>query len=221
MGTFSSAEESLRLANHYRELTDEELIALARQRGELTEAAQNALAMEISSRKLTMSPLEAPVAERPAPPKDKPDEQDPYAAERRLVEIRTVWSEADARQLQNVLDTAGIPFYMGREKATNVDDVTSNFASGVPVGIMQVGLPWAIQAMKNYLPKDERPEPTYEDGDDVAIRCPRCRSTDVVFEQLVDDPASANSGASPKKYQWTCDSCGYEWTDDGVETKAW
>jgi hypothetical protein len=58
-----------------------------------------------------------------------------------LVAIRKVWSERDARRLQRVLDVAGIPFYMGKEEATGVDDVTSNFAEGVPVGVMQIGVP--------------------------------------------------------------------------------
>jgi DNA-directed RNA polymerase subunit M/transcription elongation factor TFIIS len=128
-----------------------------------------------------------------------------------LVEVRRVWSEADARRLQQVLDVAGIPFYMGLEKATSVDDVTSNFAEGVPVVVMRIGVPWASQAMrKNYFPEDEVAEPSYEDAGDVAVRCPKCHSTEVVFEQLVDEPPDAGD-SSVAKYQWTCDSCGYEW----------
>jgi DNA-directed RNA polymerase subunit M/transcription elongation factor TFIIS len=225
METIGPAEESLRLAEHYRQLTDDELIEMARQSKELTGMAQQALALEVSSRKLTVPPQEPPVAMRSAPSlssfndQEPPEENDPYAEDRKLVEIRRVWSEADARRLQQVLDVAGIPFCMGKEKATSVDDVTSNFAEGVPVAIMQIGVPWASQAMqKNYSPKDEVLEPSYEDAGDVAVHCPKCHSTEVVFEQLVDEPSDAGD-RSVAKYQWTCDSCGYEWEDEGVETK--
>jgi DNA-directed RNA polymerase subunit M/transcription elongation factor TFIIS len=229
MEILDPAGDSLRLAEHYRRLTDDELIALAGQKEKLTEAAQYALTMEFSSRGVTMPAPEPPVDARPVPPPDdfededvsdedvvlSIDEEDVYAEDRKLVEIRKVWSEADARLLQRVLDTAGIPFWMGKEKATNVDDVTSDFSKGVSVKVMGIGAPWAGQAMWNYyIPKDEVPEPKYEDAGDVAIHCPKCRSEEVVFEELVDEPGRG----SAKKYHWTCDSCGYEWKDNGVET---
>jgi len=219
-----SAEESLQLAEHYRQLTDEELIVLARQKKSLTEAAQQTLATEILSRKLTVPPLEPQPSPRPLPPPDIADEDDPYAEDRELIGIRTVWSRADALRLQRVLDVAGIPFYMGSENATGVDDVTSNFAEGVAVKVMHIAAPWAHQAMKYYFPKDEQPEPSYEDTGDVAIRCPRCRSTDVVFNDLINpgpDRAVSLLGDDYMilTYHWTCASCGNEWQDDGVETK--
>lgn len=226
MATPGSAEESLRLAEHYRGLSDEELIALAQQKDKLTEQAQQALEIEIWSRKLTFPPTEPQAPQPPAPPpetvkeadsysEETPNEDDPYAEDRELVEIRTVWSEADARRLQYVLDVAGIPFCMGREKATSVDEVTSKFQVGLPVKVMRIGLPWAYDAMwRNYFPQDERPEPKYEDAGDVAIQCPRCRSTEVVFHELVDRAPGA-----AREYQWSCASCGYEWEDDGVETR--
>lgn len=215
--------ESLRLAEHYRQLTDDELIEIAHDKDELTEMAQQALALEIASRRLTVPPKEAAVAMRSAPSlsslneADSQDEDDPYAEERQLVEIRTVWSERDARRLQQVLDAAGIPFFMGKEKAVVVDDVTSNFAEGVPVAVMQIGAPWASQAMQNnYFPEDEPVEESDDDSDDLAVHCPKCHSTEVVFDQLVDEAGGENSAA---KFQWTCDSCGYEWEDEGAVTK--
>src|SRR5215469_12167749 len=139
MATPGSAEESLRLAEHYRRFTDEELIVLAQQRDALTEAAQQALAGEILSRRLTIPTPASQGPARPAPPPHIGDEKDEYAEDRELVEIRKVWSKADALRLQRVLDVAGIPFYIGAEKATVIDAVTSNFAEGVSVRVMQVG----------------------------------------------------------------------------------
>jgi DNA-directed RNA polymerase subunit M/transcription elongation factor TFIIS len=220
-----SAEESLRLAEHYRRLCDEELTALAQQKDKLAEQAQQALAMEIFSRKLTVPRTEPQAQQRPAPPETDEDEDsvsgeasegdDAYAEDRKLFEIRKVWSEADARRLQDVLDVAGLPFCIGPENATSVADVTSKFEEGLAVKVMRIGVPWAYEAMwRNYFPQDERPEPKYEDAGDVAIQCPRCRSTEVVFHELIDRAADARA-----KYRWVCASCGNEWEDDGVETK--
>jgi len=224
MEILGPAGESLRLAEHYRRLTDEELLALASRREELTELAQQALAQEISTRKLNVAPAGPPVASRPAPPPDSDkldfkdkrdfDKEDEYAEERRLVEIGTLWIEADARRLQTVLNAWGIPFYIGPEKATSVDDVTSIFAEGIPVQVMQIGVPWAREAMRNCFPHDQPPEPELEDAGDVAVHCPKCHSEEVVFDDLVEQAAGAEA-----KYRWTCDACGYEWEDSGVETK--
>ena len=217
MATPSSAGESLRLAEHYRGLTDEELIELAYQKKALTDAAQHALAAEIISRNLTVPPPSEPPAQaRPSPP-DLRDHTEPYAEDRQLLHIRTVWSEADAWRLQQVLDAWGIPFYMGLEKATSVDKVTSSFALGVPVGVMRIGVPWASRAMQNYFPKDERPEPSYEDAGDVAIHCTKCRSTDVIFKRLVRK--SPNGAVAEPRFRWTCASCGHKWEDEGIETR--
>ena len=218
--------ESLRLAEHYRQLTDDELIEIAQDKDDLTETAQQALAFEIASRRLTVPPKEDAAAMRSAPAlssineADSEDEDDPYAEERQLVEICKVWSERDARRLQQVLNVAGIPFCMGKEEAMRVDDVTSNFAEGVPVGVMQVGAASASQAMQeNYFPQDEPTEATDQGSDDLAVHCPKCHSTEVIFDQLVDEPGKGGDSAAAK-FQWTCDSCGYEWEDDGEETKG-
>lgn len=216
MGTPGTAQESLRLAQHYRRLTNEELIELAGEKENLTEEAQQALLMEISSRKLSVPPPQSKVTMHPAPPPTSAD--DPYADDRELVQIRTVWSKADAQRLQYVLDIAGIPFCMGKEMATSVEEVTSNFVEGVPVSVMRIGWPSARQAMQNYFPKDERPEPDYADAGDVGIHCPRCRSKEVIFEHLVKTQDDAK-GRTALKYRWTCADCGNQWEDDGVETK--
>ena len=44
---------------------------------------------------------------------------------------------------------------MGEGKATRAEAVTADFGKGVPVEVMEVGLPWAQQVMQNYEPADE------------------------------------------------------------------
>ena|SRR5690348_8652622 len=213
MQGFGPASESLRIAEHYRQMPDGELIELAQDPSALTQVAQDALKQEISSRRLAMPVPDRPP--RPEPPPDRPQPDSPYAEERELVVVRTVYSLRDALQVQRLLDVAGIPFYMGREKARGVDEVSSTFGDGVDVKVMRVGYPWAYAALTNYEPKDEPPEENIEWDETVAIRCPRCRSEDVVFKRLRRNTKSRNSPLPPT-FHWQCASCGNDWEDDGV-----
>lgn len=219
MNIADPATEWLRLSEHYRQLTDDELIALARKRSELTDVAQQTIRDEASSRRLTIPPEEPEEEEKEQRPEFVPEPPDSaYAEERSLVTICTVWSVGNALRIQFLLDRAGIPFYMGKEKATGVDLVTSNFADGVEVQIMSVGWIWARDAMKDYFPKDEPESEKKPETPPDSICCPRCRSEEIVLLHTPDeDPATHQQIA--QKYEWKCDACGYEWQDNGVINK--
>jgi len=210
MEALDPAAEWLQLSERYRQMSDKELLALARQNSELTDVAQQTLASEISRRGLNLQPEELPAPPNPAP---QPDSS--YDEDRELVEICTVWSLSDALQLQTLLDRAAIPFFMGPEKATGVDAVTSSFVNGVSVQVMNIGLPWARQAMMNYAPADEPGPKQEEELSDLPVRCPKCHSTEVIFERLLSEAASATDNF-PQKSEWICDSCGHQWEDDAV-----
>jgi DNA-directed RNA polymerase subunit M/transcription elongation factor TFIIS len=205
------AGEWRQLSERYRGMSDEELVVLARQRSELTEVAQQALTQEISYRKLTVSPLETPAP----PPDPEPDPESPYAEDRQLVELCTVWSLRDALQLQALLDRAGIPFFIGPEKATGVDAVTPNFGNGVAVRIMQIGIPWTRQAMLHYEPADEPDQKRDAELEELPVRCPKCHSTEVFLLRLLTEALPSKENVAPN-FEWTCESCGHEWEDDGI-----
>jgi len=246
------AAEYLRISEHYRRMTDEEIQVLIPQSSELTPFAQQALASEIRTRGLQAEASEAKVEnKKPAerspfrpptypvrtfikhePPRFRASseadshssdsegdadhhEEDPYEADRKLVELCTVWSVRDALKVQTILDRAGIPFFMGPEKATGVDEVTSDFSKGVGVQIMQIGLPWAGRAMLYYEPEDDPTPKEPENSDELLVRCPKCNSEEVVFEGGTSTLVVRTDDSS-QKYRWSCDSCGYEWEDDGV-----
>jgi len=237
-----AGQEFLRISERYRQMSDGELLVLIPQSSELTPFAQEALANEIrlrglkaevedespaASPQLKASQLKPPPAffERESPkfrdsaaddfPGPDSSDEDQYAEERKLVELCTVWSVRDALKVQTILDEAGIPFFMGTEKATGIDKVTSNFATGVGVQIMQIGMPWAMPAMQHYEPEDD-PTPKYNEVlEQLPVRCPQCHSTEVVFEGGTSTLVVAKDDPS-QKYQWTCDSCGHHWEDDGV-----
>jgi DNA-directed RNA polymerase subunit M/transcription elongation factor TFIIS len=229
MDNLGPAGEFLRISEHYHRLTEDELLILARRKEDLTPMAQEALSNELAHRRLKLEPEEAPTRPKPEPPKPKPappvitgtageladseELRDPYEEDRALVDICTVWSVADALQVQGLLDTAGIPFFMGAEQATDVKAVTSDFAKGVAVQIMRVGVPWARQAMQHYVPRNDQSPKEPEEVVEVAVRCPKCHSTEVVLEEMI--PSTAE-GPVPERFEWTCDSCGNRWEDDGV-----
>jgi DNA-directed RNA polymerase subunit M/transcription elongation factor TFIIS len=224
-------------------MSDEELLVLIPQSSELTPFAQEALANEVRSRGLkaeaedekpaASSQVKPPPAffqhespkfrdsagsDFPVPDSSQLDssQEDQYAEDRKPVELCTVWSERDGLQLQGILDEAGIPFFMGKENATGVDRVTSNFANGVGVQIMQIGIPWARQAMQRYDPEDDPTPKEKQELDEIVVRCPQCHSDEVVFEGRTSELTNARDESS-QKFEWTCDSCGHHWEDDGVE----
>jgi DNA-directed RNA polymerase subunit M/transcription elongation factor TFIIS len=219
MDTFDPAAEWLRISERYRQMSDGELLALARQSSELTDVAQQALAGEIARRGLK---VEAAKPAEPVRPEPEPDS--PYAEELKLVEVTRVWSLADAAQLQDLLDRAGIPVYMGKEKAALAERVTSSFAEGVSVKVPQIGVPWARQAMENYSPANE---PVKNDAqDEVEVRCPKCGSTEIFFgvveseqaDETEDDEFEDSEAEDvPEKYEWVCDACGNRWEEDQTE----
>jgi hypothetical protein len=211
MTDLDPAGEWRELSERYRGMSDEELVVLARQSPELTDVAQQALTQEISYRKLKLPPEETP-----PPPDHEPDPESPYAEDRQLVELCTVWSLRDALQLQTLLDRAGIPFFMGPEKATGVDQVTSDFLKGVSVQIMRIGLPWTRQAMLNYEPADEPGPKQDQELEELPVLCPRCGSTEVVLGRLVTESPTAKDSSRHPQFEWTCDSCGHQWEDDGI-----
>jgi len=233
MSTLDPAAEWLRISEHYRQMSADELLVLARQRSKLTDFARQALEQELSQRGLKDEDKDekppAPSQVKPPPsffehesPKlrdsaarDSPNPDSPYEEDRKLVELCTVWSVRDALKVQTILDRLGIPFFMGPENATGVDEVTSNFANGIVVHIMQIGLPWAGPAMRHYEPEDDPNPREKEDLAELPVRCPKCHSTEVVFEGGTSTLVVATDDSS-QKYQWTCDSCGYQWEDDGI-----
>ena len=210
VGVLDLASEWLRLSAHYRRMSDGELQQLARDASALTEAAQQTLASELSTRGLKPEPPEA----KAPPPEPEPDS--PYAKDRELVELCKVWSLSDALQIQWLLDRFGIPFHIGPDEATGVNAGSLSFADGVSVQVMRIGLPWAWQAIANYEPANEPPEQKEEeDSKETLVACPKCQSDDVIFKQLTPE-STDEKDESKSRFAWVCGSCGHEWKDEGV-----
>jgi DNA-directed RNA polymerase subunit M/transcription elongation factor TFIIS len=191
----------------YRRMTVDELMDLARNFSSLSNTAKPLVQQELRVRGLKM-PSQAELT-----PPSEPASDDPYDEDRELVTLCGVWSLADAKQLEYLLNRSDIPFFMGAENATKADTVTSSFSAGVDVKVMRVGVLWAQQALQYYEPEDE-PKISEEAEVELVVQCPKCGSEEVVFGDETTTPEAANGPRS--NYQWSCDSCGHRWIDDGV-----
>jgi hypothetical protein len=131
------------------------------------------------------------------------------------VEICTVWSLSDAHKCpqqshrpwahgrtrgllrigghsNKTGERAGIPFFMGPEKANGVEAVTSNFVNGVSVQAFKscASVYSGHVTLSNYMPVNE-PGPKHEDElDERPVRYPRCQSTEVIFVGLIAQPSA-------------------------------
>jgi hypothetical protein len=100
-----------------------------------------------------------------------------------------------------------------------VDGVTSNWADGVVVRVMRVGLGWARATLPafdyRYIPESEKEQLDEESQlPDVRVCCPKCRSQEVVLEDAgSEDPAAVETAA---QFDWTCVACGNQWRDEGI-----
>ncbi len=211
MATLDPATEWRRLSELYGRMADGELLALARKQSELTDVAHDALANEMWFRKLKLEAEEPAVHAKPS------RELDPaYEEDRQLVQICTVWSLADALQVQQLLDRAGIPFFMGKEMATDVERGDLQFRGGGCRGnhADRSALGAAGAAV---LRAAERTEGGASRGSLARFRCTArsADSSEVVFDHLIGErPKTAKD--SPQLFEWACDACGYRWKDDGV-----
>jgi hypothetical protein len=207
MESIVPAEEWRRVQEQYARMNDDELQGVADEAYELTEIAKQVLQAEISSRcldiKLRSAPLEGAEAEECA------DDFDPSQLD--LTVVHRVGDLAEARQVKNILNGAGIPSYLGQENVENVDEFKSTFEGGVDLRVREVDSQRAMRALAESMPPDAA------DDTDYSAHCPKCHSTEIVFQGL---DTEAVPSAFDSKFNWRCDACGHEWMDDGVEQEA-
>jgi hypothetical protein len=177
---------------------------LANQAYDLTEIARRVLHAEISRRHLDIALQdsaphrgEANSLAESGDPSDSP-----------FVTIHTSTDLAEARRLQQALDAAYIAYCWGKDDLEKIDLFNSEPGDGVDLKVCQADRERAWKAIASVLPKQP-------DAADYAAVCPKCGSAEIVFQGCDPYPAVANS-----KFTWSCDSCGHEWQDEGVEERA-
>jgi hypothetical protein len=210
-------EEWRRLTEHYREMSDEELLGLAAGMCDLTEQAQQVLRDEMKLRKLDrpqaaqaeIAARRAPEARRwslaeeapqPVPDAEKSDSEEEDTVEPHEFTWKTVLCERhqteEAWQLREALRRAGIDSW--------VED------PGTPLGhslnyprvlVAADQLEQARQIAEQPIPQEiidefNAPEEEYQPP-----VCPKCGAEDPVLESA--DPVNS----------WLCESCGAQWSD--------
>jgi DNA-directed RNA polymerase subunit M/transcription elongation factor TFIIS len=212
-GHSDPAREWRQLQEHYTRLSDDGLRAAANEAYCLTEMARAVLRDEIRSRRLDVQlKTEYELPERGTDPAQDGG-VDPADLELDLVALFRAWSEDEARRLKEALDAASIPSYMGPENAEHISDLRAGFEDGIDVKVRAVDRNRALWALS--LRRSSQKEAPEEDAE-YKVVCPRCKSPEIVFRGLEDD----GTGAQRSQFHWSCDVCGNQWRDDGVEERV-
>jgi hypothetical protein len=207
MNSLDPVEEARRLQEHYARLSDDELQAVAEEGADLTDVAKQFLKSEILGRGLHIQLRSAPPTTEADPATNDFDPSDLD-----LVVVNQVWDLPEARQVKSILDDARIPSFLGPDNVDNLDMFKGEFDGGVDVKARYVDSQRALQAISRSMP----PEPSVET--DYVPRCSKCHSSEIVFQSL-DSDSTANF-APNSSFNWSCDACGHQWKDDGIEREA-
>ncbi len=203
-------KEHNRLSQAYRNMTDDELEGVAAEAYDLTDIARQALSFEISNRGLRISlNLAAPEDEtlEPLPPTDDgfvPDDRD-------IAVVYVAHAMDELLKVKTVLDQAHIECFLGEERTRDSRLFGSSFHGDVEMRVWLAQYNLAIELLTVAIPdfgKQEEPP-------DLEIRCPKCHSEGVIFEER-DATSAGGKVTNPSKFHWVCDDCGHEWEDEGI-----
>lgn len=211
MKILDQQEQWHQLTNTYRQMTEEELGRVAADAFDLVPIAREALQTVISERGLKIQFAQAPPAPAPEPSHYQDDIDDPY----RLVCVRKVRSESEARQLKALLDANFIGSCLGPENIVDLEDFKTGFNGGVELKVHAQNSRRAFDVLALYAPEKEQEEDPDEDAE-YAVMCPKCHSQEVF---LRDDGPVADGASAGVKFKWQCDACGHQWEDEGIEEK--
>ncbi len=213
-------EQWRRLQETYSSMADEELEAIAKEAYDLTDIARQVLSAEISRRHLTIELVEDRPSEEESTGEDELPTQDENGSLKGypegfdpedwgLVSFSSVDNTEQARKLKGCFDEAGIPSYFGPDVVDDLRLLPSAFKGPLEVKVREVDLARARVVVNSCDPA------TAEENDDEIVdysaHCPKCHSQEIVFQELDE------SGPGPK-FNWSCDACGYQWKDDGMES---
>jgi len=208
MEMIDRAEEWRRLKETYLQMSDEELEAVAEDGYELTDVAQQALTGEIARRGLKLELKKAP---EPQPEPTGNSAPDPDELE--LTPVYTAWDRAEAIKVMTALNDSGIPAFLGPDNVESSDEFNGNFDRGIKIKTRYIDSQRAFGVIAHTLPPEES---TQEEEPVHYARCPKCHSDEIVLigleENGPDDPDA--------RFNWSCDACGHQWKDDGVEKET-
>ena len=190
------------LAAQYAQMSETELMELARSYDGLLEAAQVALRAEFARRG-----LEAPLVEEPV-----------EWAFRRLVTVRRYRDLTEAFVGRSLLESAGIPAWIADENLVRLDWFYSNLVGGLRLQVDERDEADAREILEEGVP------PTIAYGAKEAFvqpTCPKCGSAEVTLGDGTERGRSLvalyvlSIPVLPREEAWHCEACGAQWVDEG------
>jgi hypothetical protein len=193
-------QERQRIAGVYSAMSDEELEQIAASGDELSDAAQEALRAEASTRGLKMTI---------APPHGED-----VIEFNETVTLRQFRDLPEALLAKGSLESAGIQAYLVDDNMIRMDWFISNLLGGIKLNVRSEDAEVANEILNQPIPEMLDVEGV---GDFEQPKCPQCQSFDIGFEELNKPIAylTAYAGVPIPTYKkgWTCHACGNEWEE--------
>jgi hypothetical protein len=190
-------------ADLYRPMSEQELQSLLADWHSLMPDARTALAAEFATRDLEFS-------EPPPPAEDQAPEF------RDLVTIRRYRDLSEAIVARAVIESAGIFCFLKDENLVRLDWQVSNFIGGIRLQVAAPDVEAAEAILSQPVPSEFSipDQPGFQQP-----RCPRCTSTDIMWERQGRKAALASlylfALPLPRGTEsWHCNSCDLRWVDD-------
>lgn len=188
------------LAAQYAQMSETELMELARSYDGLLEIAQAALRAEFARRG-----LEPPLVEETEEPEL-----------RRLVTVRRYRDLTEAFLGRSLLESAGIPAWIADEHLVRTNWFLSNAVGGVRLQVDESDEAAAVEILEEEVP------PTIEYGEEepyVQPTCPKCGSAEITLGDGTERGRSFVALAvmaipvPPREAAWHCEACGARWVE--------
>jgi Putative prokaryotic signal transducing protein len=206
VANFFHNRPELTFADLYRPMSELELQSLLADWHSLIPEARSALAAEFASRSLELI--------EPPPPSEEelPEFRD-------LTTVRRYRDLSEALVARAVIESAGIFCFLKDENLVRLDWQVSNFIGGIRLQVAATDVEAAEAILSQPVPDliDIPDQPGFEQP-----RCPRCTSTDIIWERQGRKAALASlylfSLPLPRGSEsWHCNSCDLRWVDDDTK----
>jgi predicted RNA-binding Zn-ribbon protein involved in translation (DUF1610 family) len=192
------------LAAQYAQMSEKELMDMARCYDGLLEIAQTALRAEFARRS-----LEPPLVEEPE-----------HAEFRHLVTMQRYRDLTEALVVRTLLESAGIQAWIADENMVRMDWFYSNMVGGMRLQVEENDLAAAQEILEESVPSTIN----YGQGlDYVQPTCPKCGSSEITLGDGTERGRSFVAlyvlalPVPPREAAWHCEACGAKWIDEGSD----
>jgi hypothetical protein len=190
------------LASNYAQMSESELMDIARSYDSLTESAQAALRAEFTRRHLDPPTID--------------ELYNPEVSGPNFVTVRRYRDLSEAIVARSLLQSAGIHAYLRDENLVRLEWQISNFIGGIRLQVERADEAAAAEILNQPIPDTVPFDDTAEFAQPL---CPRCGSTNITFQGSSRGAALASlyflSLPLPLGEEtWLCNDCDARWTDD-------